>query len=855
MTLRGRSPVVSKNKTKQLTYSIYSVPALEKELSTSIEQGLSAQEVLERHKVFGYNTLAEPKGYWLKLILRQFESPFVYLLLFAAVISFFAESRINALFIAVILLINIVLSFIQEHRAELAVRKLKQQLFVKAQVKRNGAYSSIDSKELVPGDVISLKAGDYIPADIRFVQAENLTIDESVLTGESSDVRKTDQPLPEVALTIYQAANMGFLSTLVVSGSGLGVVVATGTNSVLGMIASLTTQVSRESDFQNKIKSLSAFLIRIILITIAAIFVINLIIKGGHISIAELLLFSLALAIGITPEALPAITTVALTQGALELAKHKVLVKRLSALEDLGSITLLCTDKTGTLTENKMTVSEIFRVDHYDPLLLAMLASSNIGAGKIDPFNRALTNSLSAEQQEKLHSFKVLQEIAFDPIRRKNSILVENQETFMVISKGALEELLKTSLPLLNNDAADLKSWITKQGNEGKRTLAVAFKELANKPTKLGQEESSMHLAGVIAFTDPPKPTAKKTIAKAKLLGVGIKMLTGDSKEVACAIAKQVGLASQEYCSITGTEFEALSAVEQQEAILKYDVFARVLPEQKYQIVTLLKAYYTVGFLGEGINDAPALKAAHVALVVHNGTDIAREAGDIILLEKSLHSIIEGIAIGRTVFANTFKYIRITLACNVGNFYSIAIASLFIDFLPLLPLHILLINLLTDLPMLALAGDTVDLKELQKPPAFNIREIAMFSLIFGLVSSLFDGIFFAFFYALGPRILQTNWFIESILSELAATYSLRSRLPAFKAIQPSFLLLAFSIACAALAIILPLSSKGRKFFSFIKPTLWQILTIVVIVIAYFITTELVKLVYYRWLNHNKNKVH
>jgi P-type Mg2+ transporter len=395
----------------------------------------------------------------------------------------------------------------------------------------------------------------------------------------------------------------------------------------------------------------------------------------------------------------------------------------------------------------------------------------------------------------------------------------------------------------------NLPQWITEQASLGHRVIALAYKEVATQPLSIEDSLYDFSLAELIAFEDPIKTTVPTAIAHAKTLGITIKILTGDSKEIACAVAHKIGLVTHDNCAITGFELEQLSYAEQQQVVKEYTIFARVLPEQKYHIVSLLRKDNIVGFLGEGINDAPALKAAHVALVVQGASDIAKEASDIILLKKSLTSIIEGIQIGRAIFSNTVKYITATLASNFGNFYSVAIASLFISFLPLLPLQILLVNFLSDFPMIAIATDTVDSDELKKPQTYNLKSLAFLVTILGLTSSLFDFILFARFYKQGPLILQTNWFIASILTELALIYSIRTKRLFWQSRRPSLILILLSCIAALLSFSIPTTSWGQKLFNFQAPTNDNLTFIFGIVAAYFITTELVKRLYISWSNH------
>ncbi|MBA2307047.1 HAD-IC family P-type ATPase, partial [Candidatus Dependentiae bacterium] len=539
----------------------------------------------------------------------------------------------------------------------------------------------------------------------------------------------------------------------------------------------------------------------------------------------------------LTPEALPTVITFALSRGALQLVRHNVVVKRLSAIEDLGAITILCTDKTGTLTENKLSVRAEYE-EKKNSVLHFMLLASKRSITK-DPFDTAILEAASSELMSTRDHYTLIKEIPFNPTLRRNSVLLSLNNNRVLVTRGSFESIEKISQPIDNIDA--LHRWITEQSSQGNRVLAVAYK---NNPTEDNPaSEEGFTFVGLAAFYDPIKPTTHKALIKARKLGITIKMITGDSTEVATAVARQIELPDNH---ITGTEFCALSLKEKQEAVKTYTLFTRIIPQQKYEIVNLMKENNVVAFVGEGINDAPALQASHVGLAVHGASDIAKDVADIILLNNSLFAIIEGISIGRNIFSNTMKYILATISSNFGNCYSIGIASLLIDFLPLLPLQILLINFLSDLPMVAIATDTVDYDELRLPQKYDLGNLAFIAAILGITSSLFDFLTFALFYRKGPQVLQTSWFIESILTELVLVYSVRTKGLFYKAARPSLFLVGVSLLAGIVTIALPSSQIGTLMFHFKAPTAHALATIGGIVICYFITTELVKLLYYRY---------
>lgn len=837
-----------------MNFSVFTTKSTDevlKEIHTT-STGLTSSQVVQNEKQFGSNELSGKESHWYGVLIRQFKSPFLYLLIAAALLSLLLRETLDGLMILLFVSINTTLGFLQEYRSEKTLKLLKQFAAPTTKVYRDGKEETVQSSHLVPGDIVILQPGDIIPADLRFFKTEQLTIDESILTGESVAIVKTSDPLPKAEEEIYKANNIGFSGTTVVSGEGLGVVINIGHDTAIGDIATLTTETKHTSIFQKGINSLSSFILKLILITLVVILLVNIFLKGPHADVVNLVIFAIALAISVIPEALPVVTTFSLSSGALRLAKNKVVVKRLASIEDLGSIEVLCTDKTGTITENKLSVSELFPKDS-NANFFGSLATSLVSdtSPTADAFDTALLASLSQTDQKKRESYKRLDEIPFDPKRRRNSVLVKAGDTYTFIVRGAAENVLPLCKKTTLVTDQTTHEWIKNQGKEGKRVIALAKKTVAQQASKkLPDQEKDLELIGFISFADPLKKTAHKAIAQAKMLGVQVKILTGDSKDVAGAIAWEIGLIPSPDQVMTGDELDALPVTEQSKKVKEFNVFARVTPLQKHKIVQLLQQTLEVGFLGEGINDAPALKAANVAIVVQGASGIAREASDIVLLNKSLHVVIDGIREGRLIFANTAKYIKATLSSNFGNFYTVAIASLFIPFLPLLPLQILLINLLTDFPMIAVVTDNVDPQELKRPRNYDIKELALFATIMGVLSSFFDFLFFVFFYKISPGVLQTNWFIGSVLTELVFLFAIRSRLPIWKASLPSFPLVALSAVAFVIAIVLPFTAFGQDVFQFIKPPFNYLSISLILTACYFVATELVKNIYYKFIKNS-----
>ena len=833
-------------------YTDRDVPSIVKTFLVDPAQGLDTKEVEVRRKKYGLNRLAESTVQPWRIFLRQFKSSFIYLLLGAAILSFLLGEMIEGWMIVLFLFINTSLGFYQEYQSEKTVELLKRYIATRVKVRRSGIVSTIDARDLVPGDIVVIEAGDSIPADIRIIEDMSLTVNEEPLTGESIPVKKESAPLTYTVTELYEAKNIGFSGTTVVSGRGLGIVFAIGTRTILGDIARLAGTATRESKFEQELSKFSKFILYLVVITLAFIFIANLLLKGWDANIASLAIFSIALAVSVVPEALPIVMTFSLSRGARRLAKNHVVVKRLSSIEDMGSIQILCTDKTGTITENKLTVHTTCAANTDNPLH-EILFAANMGGSYLalrargttpDPFDVALWEALDLREQAQLRTYEPIEDIPFDPIRKKNSVLLEHNGTTLLIVRGATEAILDAST-LSNEERNRITLWAAEEGRAGRRTLAVASKVISSNDYDNVQDETDLTFIGCVSFIDPIKESAREAIKQAMNLKVGIKILTGDSKEVAGTVAFEVGLARTPDEVMTARDLFALSDIERDETLERINVFARVSPEEKYRIIELLQKKYQVGFLGEGINDAPALKLANVAIVVDSASNIAREAADIILLEKGLDVVVGGIREGRAIFANTIKYIKSSLSSNFGNFYAVAISSLFIPFLPMLPLQILLVNLLSDFPAIAIATDTVDPEELSDPKEYNIRKIIMFGTALGIVSTVFDFITFASFYQVSPEALQTHWFMVSIITEILFLYSIRSNKFFLKAKAPSSTLAFLSLFAIATTIIIPFTDFGHTFFHFISPSAESLGFVLGIVAAYFIATETAKLLYHR----------
>ena len=839
-----------------MKFSYYTAKNIEHvldDLKTS-KSGLTEKEAMVRQKIYGFNEVKLRSSTVLDVLFRQFGSPLFYLLFLAAIVAFLIGEKIDGLAMTAFILVNVTLGFLQEYRAEKAISLLKRYLPSRVRVLRESKEKSVDKKFLVPGDIILVENGDIIPADLRILKLENFLVDESVLTGESSPVVKDTEPTKVEIKEIFYAKNILFSGTSVVSGRAEGAVVATAKETALGEVTKMISGIKRESSYEKSLLYITKFVMKIVILTIALIFLANLLLKGTS-SFSGLLLFYIALIVSILPEALPAIVTFALSQGALKMAKEKVVVRRLSAVEDLGNIEILCVDKTGTLTKNKLVLRDINSSDKERCLLYGLLSSSyvkeKIESG-LNPFDAAIYKKSPPKLKKEIEKFKVIAESPFDILKLRNSSLVEDEkgQRFLIV-KGAPEIILKLSSNFKEFGSREkIEEEISRDGSEGKRILAVGFKKF-NKDYYYPEDEKNLKFAGYFSFEDPLKETAKTAMKLSERLGIQVKLITGDTKEIAGYIGKKIGLIQDPQKVILGKDLNELGEKEFDNACEKFSVFARISPQLKYEIVKSLQKKYQVGFMGEGVNDAPAIKLANVGIVVKEAAEVSRQVSDIVLLEKDLKVVVNGIKNGRVIFSNINKYIKCALASNFGNFYSIAIISLFIPFLPMLPVQILLGNLLSDFPLISIATDTVDVQELRKPKFYALQKTIPLVIFLALVSTIFDFIFFGIFFKSPAPVIQTLWYIESILTEILLIFIIRTRHLFFKAKRPNLPLLFFTILDAILIVWLPFSAFGQEFFHFIKPPLSGLFIVFGLLIGYFICSEIVKLTYFRFSKRSK----
>ncbi len=791
--------------------------------------GLSDSEVNERTRMYGKNELPRRTVGPLALLARQCKGPFNYLLLAAAGISFILHEPIDAYFILFFVLLGAGLSFFQEFKSNSASEKLRSFLQRTITVRRGGVDVELSVEDLVPGDVLRLESGDIVPADAVVRHTTGLLVNETTFTGESVPVAKfaADGDEHEDARRVLQGMH-------VVRGCAYVEVYATGPKTRFAAIARSVETVHTESDLSKGISKISVFILRATLITLVVVVGANLLIEQDLHSLPTLIIFAIALAVSVVPEALPLVMTFSLSRGSLHLAERGVIVKRLTSIQDLGSIDLLCTDKTGTLTENRLAYRNEYVIPGMaHPLVYMRLAAHDLLEKNPEPFDVAVESALSPEQRSMVERFTLLEEESFDPALRSNGSIVRDADgSELHVRRGSPEYFFAQGIISPSTDTVG--QWLSDEERQGRRVLGVSV-----------DRGEGPRFAGFASFEDVLKSSTIDTLARARELDVDITIITGDSRAVAEAVGRQVGLVRTENEVKDATEFIALSLAEQRAMAPDVRVFARTTPEQKLHIITLLKDTHTVGFLGEGINDSPALKAADVSLVVQSASDIARETADIVLVENDLRVIVEGIRFGRETHANTLKYIRTTLVSNFGNFYAVAISSLFITFLPMLPKQLLLLNLLSDFPMMAIAFDRVSSVELRKPQRYDFKGLYITFFALGMVSTVFDFLYFGIFYTISPEVLHTNWFIASVLTEILLLFSIRSYLPMHRAGMPAPCIIWLSVMAFVVTVTLPFVPAAVAFFEFTTPTLPHMALIIGLALLYLVVSEVVKLLLHR----------
>ncbi len=824
-------------------------------LNTS-QSGLAFQEATNRLQIYGYNEFAGRKKRTavFEFFLR-FRSPLTVILLTAGLISGFLGQTINATIIFSIVLLSIILDFYQESKARKAAEMLKEKVTTTATVIRDNTKQEVKLSEIVPGDIILLSAGDMVPADARVLTAKDLFIDQSGLTGESFPVEKVPISSKPDKATITEMSNAVFLGTSVVSGTATAAVLKTGNSTEYGKIAEKLTAREPETEFEREMRRFGFLMMEVIFILVIFVFFTNALFKRD---VLESLLFAVALAVGLTPELLPMIISVNLSKGALAMSKKGVIVKRLTSIENFGSMDVLCTDKTGTLTENKITLVQHVDIEgkENEKVLLYSYLNSYYETGLKSPLDDAILKYQHIDAQ----AYQKMDEVPFDFTRKRVSIVVEQDRQRYMLVKGAPEEVFKICTYWeLDEKIFDLTNVTQKKieelhydlSSQGFRILAVAYKKVRQEKSVYSvNDEIDMVFLGLIVFMDPPKETAKESIRLLNQSGVELKILTGDNELVTRKACEQLGF--QIKGVVLGNEVAQLDDGALSRVVEKVNVFARVTPSQKDRIMNALKRNgHVVGFLGDGINDAPSLKTADVSLSVDNAVDVAKESADIILLQKDLTVLQQGVLEGRKTFGNTTKYIMMGTSSNFGNMFSVAGASLFLNFLPMQPIQILLNNLLYDLSESTIPTDSVDPEYVKKPKKMDVSFIRRYMLLLGPLSSIFDFLtFFTMLYILNVTIpmFRTAWFIESLCTQTLVIFVIRTRRTPFYKSKPGKLLLLSSLAIVTLALILPFSPVGAL-FEFVPPPPIFYLILVVFIAAYLALTEIVKKWFYKRYVH------
>ncbi len=824
-----------------------SLDTLLERLQSSAE-GLSGEEAARRNDSLSATRLKPRTDLQpLRFFLGQLRNPIMLILLSAAGISFFLSDRTDAVIILTIIFVSALLGFWQEYGAAHVVAKLLALVHVTTQVRRDGRTIETPLELVVPGDIVELSAGSTLPGDARLVEARDLFVDEAVLTGEAYPVEKTPGTLA-IETPLQDRTNSLFLGTHIVSGRASAVVVGVGKDTEFGRIAHRLRVRAPETEFERGVRRFGYLLLEVTLLLVLGIFAVNVYLERP---VLETFLFAMALAVGLTPQLLPAIISVNLAHGAKRMAEEKVVVKRLESMENFGSMNVLCSDKTGTLTEGKMRLHGAFNLTGGPSESVLLLATLN--AAFETGFPNPLDDALRTQHRFDLSAYRKLEEEPYDFVRKRLSVLVATPKTHLLITKGAVPRVIDVCVHAEEADGSivpieKVRTAILDQvqgwNRQGFRTIGLASRDMGIIEQVSREQETGMTFLGLLVFADPPKPGIGETVAELHRLGVSLKVITGDHALVAEYVGRQVGLNNPHV--MTGAELSGMSDQALLGQVGSVDIFAEIEPNQKERIVRSLKvAGHVVGYIGDGINDAPALHAADVGISVDSAVDIAKEAADLVLLEHDLGVLVKGVREGRVTFANTLKYVFMATSANFGNMFSMAGASLFLPFLPLLPKQILLTNLLTDIPEMTIATDRVDEELIERPRRWDIPFIRRFMLTFGLVSSLFDFLTFGVLWLVLRATtgqFRTGWFMESVISASLIVLVIRTRRP-FVTSRPSTALLVTTLGVGVVTLLLPLTSVGTVLgFEPVPPLFF--LALALILLAYVLTAELVKKHFY-----------
>ena len=814
---------------------------------------MTQNDAEKRLTKYGSNLLKPKKrSDSLTLLLTQFKSPLILILIFAGALSLYFDVSsgalpTNSIIIVTIILVSSLLGFWQERGAANAVEKLLAIVQTKATVFRDGTQKEIAVEEIVPGDVIHLNAGDLIPGDAIILESKDLFVNEASLTGETFPAEKTAAILPQ-ATSLNQRTNSLFMGTNVVSGDAQAVIVRTGLQTEFGKVSERLKLRPPETEFEHGVKHFGYLLMEVTLVLVVITLAINVYFAR---SVLDSILFSLALAVGLTPQLLPAIISINLAHGAKIMATQKVIVKRLASIENFGSMNVLCSDKTGTLTEGIIKIQSIIDFNGNPSPKAQLFAYLNAlnQTGFTNPIDEAICSA-----QVDVSGYSKLDEVPYDFIRKRLSVLISKDNKNFIVTKGAMQNVLDVCTLVETSEAtivpiAGVQNQIQQRFQElsskGFRVLGIAYKDNGSDKLIAKNSEANMTFLGFLVLFDPAKPKIAETIKELKQLGISLKIVTGDNRLVAASISQQVGFPTPKI--LAGPDLRILSDEALLRQVNEVNVFAEVEPNQKERIILALKkAGNVVGYMGDGINDASALHAADVGLSVESAVDVAKESADIVLLEKDLGVLANGVKEGRKTFANTLKYVFMATSANFGNMFSMAGASLFLSFLPLLPGQILLTNLMTDFPETTIGTDNVDSEMVEKPRRWNVAFIRNFMIVFGILSSVFDYIAFGvliFVLKSPPELFRTGWFIESVLSASLIVLVIRSRRPFFKSYPGKYLLIT-TIVIVGATLIFPFTPLG-KLFGFAQPPLLVLVLMSIIVVFYILAGEVVKRIFYK----------
>jgi len=813
--------------------------------------GLTSEEARARLQHEGPNTplRSDQVNAW-GILWRQFRSPLVLILIFAAIVSFFVGEGSEAVIISAIIVASCTLSFTQEYGASRSMDALKARIAHRTTALRDGAEQSVPVEEIVPGDIIQLSAGNLIPADGILIEARDFNVSESALTGETFPVMKEPGVSPDNA-PVAKRTNAVFMGTSVRSGVAKMLVVHTGGRTEFANIASSLGRNIPPTSFSKGMQSFGNMMSQVMLVIVILAFAANLLLERPMI---DSLLFSLALAVGLTPELLPAIISVTLAQGARTMAADGVIVRRLDAIENLGSMDVLCTDKTGTLTEGNIRLNsctDAEGADSADVRLWALL-NATLQSGMANPLDEGI--AASAGPGDDLGLYEKVEEIPYDFVRKRLSVVVRSKgdlDEHLLVCKGAVQNVVSACssilqgneiVPLGEEGAAAIESKVRSWSMEGFRVLGLAIRRTACREAWRREDEADLTFAGFLLFIDPPKIGMAETLSGLATRGIRVKVISGDNRHVVRHLSKIIGLPHENV--LTGEDVAKLTKSALAVRVDQNDIYAEIDPNQKERIIAALRqGGHIVGYLGDGINDAPALHEADVGISVESAVDVARESADMILLQRDLNVLLNGVDNGRRAFANTMKYITITTSANFGNMFSMAAASLLLPFLPLLPSQILLNNFLSDIPSLAIATDNVDADEVHTPRRWDMAHVRRFMIGFGLISSVFDFLTFGFLVVLAEateQIFQTAWFVESLITELAIVLVLRTRKLAWRS-RPGRLLGLLTLLVALIAILIPYL-PGAGWLGFIPLPVAVIGGLIAITLAYLVASEATK----RW---------